>query len=283
MKAAAYLLTIVLILVGTVGCVSSYKHVMVSVVDSATGAPVSGAKVTTSYFNHSAFSLASRRISEATTDVGGKVLLSANYLPREPILFGRSRDLTFGPYFEVSIKNAFYREQILTSGYGADQALALLARPPELIPATPDIVVKVTSEVVRERARIEGEEKRKQDEQQAEELFRGSPEFWPVSKGEPYPAPEDRVGWLLIYKRWQAASQRSLGTKNDVDSIRAVVVKHMATPNARMYEIRWMSASVVMVSSGWYSGPLASAGYTYVLQKSKDEWTVVARYMNFVS
>jgi hypothetical protein len=282
MKTVPGLLMIAPVVLGTVGCVSSYKHVMVSVIDSETGAPVSGAKVTTSYLTHSAFSLAITRTDAATTDADGKVLLSANYLPREPILFRRSQDLIFSPSYQVSIMNAAYQEQTgIFPSYLTDQAL--LARSADLIPTMPDIVVKVTSEAVKQRERTEREEQQARDEQRAEELFRASPDFWPAAKAEPYPVVEDEVGRLLVFKRWQAASNRPLGTTEDVDSIRAVVLKHMANPKSEVQEIRWISGSIVMVSSSWYTGPVAGAGYTYVLQKRKDGWTIVAHYMNYVS
>ena len=38
-----------------------------------------------------------------------------------------------------------------------------------------------------------------------------------------------------------------------------------------------------MVKSGWYTGPLAAAGYTYVLKKTEGNWIVLTYYMDYVS
>jgi hypothetical protein len=165
--------------------------------------------------------------------------------------------------------------------YSHDQVL--LARPADFIPTTPDLVVEIASKATVARFRVENEKKQRASEQNAEELFQKSPDFWPKHKAGPLPWVENDVGRLLISKRWKAASKDLLGTNGDIDSIRAVVLKHMANPDAQVSEIRWLSASVVMVSSGWYSGPTAAAGYTYVLEKSKDGWIVLAYYMNAVS
>jgi hypothetical protein len=48
-------------------------------------------------------------------------------------------------------------------------------------------------------------------------------------------------------------------------------------------EIRWLSADEVMATASWYSGPLASASYCYVLQRRAHGWNVVTRYMFIVS
>ena len=270
------------LLLGTIGCVSSYKHVLVSVVDSTTGTPISGAKVITSYYPHSAFSLASRHTCEAVTGETGKAILSANYLPREPVLFGRSESSTFSPSYEVVIMNGKYQEQTsIFLSPSTDQEL--LARPAGFIPTMPDVVVEVTSEAMKARHISENDEQRRMDEQKAEQLFEKLPNFWPEHMEDPYPWPKDYVGQLLLSKRWQSASRNSLGTKEDIDSIRAVVVRHMTHPKAEVHELRWLSPSLVMVSSSWYTGPLASAGYTYVLQKGKDGWIVLAYYMDYVS
>src|SRR5262249_39895589 len=105
----------------------------------------------------------------------------------------------------------------------------------------------------------------------------------PSRKGDLYAWPTNEVDSILLGKRWERASDKALGSEEDVDSIRTVVIKHMKVPESKVNAIRWISPTVVMVSSSWYKGPLASAGYTYVLRKSDKGWSVVANYMNYVS
>jgi hypothetical protein len=83
--------------------------------------------------------------------------------------------------------------------------------------------------------------------------------------------------------RWESVSKTPLGTKADIASIRASVLKEMNMPKAKVGRIGWLSPTVVMVSFGWYEGPLGAAGYTYVVQKRKDGWFVLTYYMDWVS
>lgn len=264
------------LLLGTIGCVSSYKHVLVSVVDSTTLEPVEGAKVTTSYIGHSAFWFASPHASEAVTDKTGTALLSASFS-------------AIAPEYDVHILNDKYRVD-MTWIPNEWRDAKLRARPEAFIPATPDVVVEVPnreldarSSAEQERQRAEAEKQRKMDEQKAEELFEKSPDFWPEHKAGAYPWVKDEVGRLLLSKRWHSASKKSLGTKADIASIREVVVRHMKMPKAEVHEIGWLSSSLVMVSASWYEGSLAAAGYTYVLRKEKDGWIVLAYYMMYIS
>ena len=261
-KAISCLLKTLPLLLGTIGCVSSYKHVMVSVVDSTTGAPVEGAKVTTSYWD-SAFWHASPHTSEAITGKTGTALLSANYS-------------AISPEYNVHILNDKYQvDTIWIRNEWRDAGLR--ARPETFIPTTPDIVVNVNSREVdarisaeNEKRRAADQERRKMDEQKAEELFEKSPDFWP----DHYLGRIDHVGELLLSKRWNSASTKSLGTKADTDAIRAVVLLNMKTPKAEVHEIRWLSPTLVMVSSSWNAGSLGSGEFWYVLQKGEYGWIV---------
>lgn len=275
------LLTYLLLLIGNTGCASSYKHVLVSVVDSKTGAPIAGAMVRTDYVKRR-FSLASTLKSQAITDAQGHAVVVANYLPREPVLFGRSEDLPFGPNYRISISNDKYEaDDFLFPCFTTNEPV--FSRSPQVIPTNVDLTEDISSKADVERAEVDREQARRTDEQKAEELFQKSPNFWPEHQESPYEWVKDDVGRLLLFKRWKTISKVSLGTKEDVDSISKVVLQHMRNPKAKIGGIGWLSPTIVMVSSSWYEGPLASAGYTYVVQKSKNGWTVLAYYLEFVS
>jgi hypothetical protein len=269
MKAISNLLMTLPLLLGTIGCVSSYKHVLVSVVDSTTHEPVEGAKITTSYAGHSGFLLVSPHPFEAVTDKNGMALLLASFS-------------AISPDYQVHVLNDKYRVDLTAIGRWDDDK-PLRARSKASIPTTPDILVTVPNRAEWEKQRAEAEKQGKLDEQQAEDLFEKSPDYWPEHRAGGSPVIKDKVGDLLLSKRWQSASKKPLGTKADIASIRAAVIRHMKMPKTKVNEIGWLSSSLVMVSSSWYEGPLAAAGYTYVLQKGKDGWIVLAYYMDWVS
>jgi hypothetical protein len=228
-------------------------NVLVSVVDSKTGHQVEGATVSTHEIT-------------ATTGKDGRAMLKLSSGGRLPV-------------FEVKIVNEKYDDH---RGYSTTRN-DWMQRSEDFIPTKPDIVLKVTSRVDEKRAEAKIEAERKSDEEAAEKLFRDSPDFWPKRKDDPYPTPRNEVGWILLRKRWEHASEKELGSTEDTESIRAAVIQHMKVPESKVSEIRWISPTVVMVSSSWYKGPLASAGYTYVLRKSEKGCSVVAYYINYVS
>ena len=251
-------------------CISSYKLVLVSVVDSDTDAPILGAKISTNYFR-----LPFLKKTEALTDETGTAILWVNY----PLCEGKDEDFA-NPSYEMFIMNSMYEQRTLTS-LALSTSKALRARRPEdLIPKTPDIVFEVTSEEVWARRRAKREEKRRLEEQKAQDLFENSPNFWPkIEKGLWL----NEVDRILVRKRWQSVTESPLGTEEDIDAIRTTVIQNMMHPKVQVHQIGWLSPSLVMVSSSWYSTPTASALYTYVLQKNEDEWTVLARYLEFIS
>lgn len=271
MKIFAESLLILSLLAGVSGCASSYKHVLVSVVDSNTGEPVCGATViSTPYSDATWWSRHFYYSSKGVTDQTGKAMLKAKY------------EQGIEPLWEVDVVNSRYDQQ--QEIYPTlEETDGLIARPESFIPTTPDFVVGVTSRRDLTRSEAAAEEKRKSEDQAAETLLRDSPSFWPEHEDEPYPRPKNEVERLLVQKRWQRASKTPLGLKQDVDSIRAVVIRHMNRPSGKVEEIRWLSPTLVMVSCSWYTSPLAAASYTYVLQKDESGWAVLAYYMESIS
>jgi hypothetical protein len=156
-------------------------------------------------------------------------------------------------------------------------------RPKDFIPGTPDIVLEVTSRMDEKRAEEERAAKEKSDEQAAEKIFQDSPDYWPSVNDQLYAYPTNDVGWVLLSKRWERASKTQLGSNKDTEAIRAAVIRHMKHPQAKVHEIRWISPTVVMVASSWYTGPLAAAAYRYVLRKNDQGWSVIAHYLEAIS
>jgi hypothetical protein len=271
-----------ILLLNTVGCATAYKHVMISVVDATTQEPVAGAKVSTSYFRQYPLSRGSRIISKAATDTKGNALLSANYLRRNSLFRELYDPDNLGPSYDVSISTNDYN---VTCSIGISPSTRdeLFTRSPNFMPTTPDIVVQVRSEREKERDRLDMELKRKDDEEKAATLFSHSPDYWPEHKDDPYPYVSDQVGELLLEKRWNAASKKALSSQDESDQIRAVVVGSMKQANPTVEEMRWVSPTLVMVTASWYAGPLASAGYTYIVRKDEGRWHVLVYYMEYVS
>lgn len=273
-KGTTNLLLLALLLLFPSGCAPSAKHlryVMVSVVDSTTRAPVSGAKVSAVYPAPWATAQAPWRISEGLTDASGRSVLRPRY-----------RSLSSTPVYRVFINNDAYRQDIVVAP-NATIDMGLMARSPDVTPAIPDIEFAVASEAELAQRSAAHRLAPKPDKQKAGESRQHSSEFWPRSKEGPYSWPEDDAGRQLLSERWRAVSRVPLGTKEDIRSICAVVLRHSALPETSVDGIGWLSPTLVMVSAGWYRGPLAAASYTYVLQKEEQGWTLVVCYLHFIS
>jgi hypothetical protein len=242
-------IAVIFLLVVGFGCATSHKYVLVSVVDSGTGRPVAGATVGVHFFSR----------TQVVTGRDGMALLR---------LSGKEAE---DPIFDVKIDNAEY-DQYLGE---PDPEGEWVKRSADTIPSKPDVVLEVTSRLDEKRADEEREAKLKAAQQAAEKLIRESPDNWPERTND--------VAEALFSIRWDRASKGRLGIEADIDSIRAVVVKHMGNPNGKVREIRWVSPTVVMVKSSWYTGPLAAASYTYVLRKGNSGWTVVTYALDAVS
>lgn len=255
-----------LIAVGTFGCASPYKHVLVSVVDSNTRQPIRGTTVRAWYPMASWSSWVSHQPDKAVTGETGEAMLRVN-------------PTGGGPFYDVVIANDQYDEHF---GYSSSSD-ELAERANDFIPLKPDIELEVTSKKDLARLEVEAEKKQKSDEEAAEKLFRDSPEFWPEHKEEPYPFLKDEIGEILVRKRWKGATKTLLGVTEDLESIRKAVIAHMKHPQSIVGEIGWISPTLVMVSCSWHTSPLASAGYTYVLRKDGTTWVILTRYMSFVS
>jgi len=106
---------------------------------------------------------------------------------------------------------------------------------------------------------------------------------WPSHGDAPYEWPEGADGYQVIRDRFNGASATALGSKDDIEQIKKAVVSHMKHPKAQIKEVRWISPSLVMISSSWYTGPLAAASYYYVLEKNKEQWIVKTYYLLSIS
>ena len=258
-----------LVAVATFGCASdSYRHVSVSVVDSKSRQPVQRVRVSTSH----PFKYWSYRVfhpgTTAFTGKDGIAIVQAD--PHDQL----------GPTFYVKVINKQYDQHF---GYSEAGANGWADRSKDFIPTKPDIVLEVTSRIEEKRADEEQEAKHKSDEEAAEKLFRDSPDYWPGQRADPYAYATDDVCQVLLWKRWERASKTQLGSNEDTEAIRAAVSGHMKHPQAKVHEIRWISPTLVIAKSSWYSGPLAAAGYTYVLRKNDAGWFVIAHYMECIS
>ncbi len=244
------------------GCASSdergwsYKHVLVSVVDDESGKPVRGAAVSATYMEPN-------NPNKPITDENGKAMLKVASRPRGEICI-----------YTVGISNNLYDQNIVEER----EVKGLPKRSENFIPTKPDVVLKLTSRVTETRRKEEIAAKDKAADAAAEMLFRDSPNFWPGQRDEPSPSPSDEISRRLIGKRWERASTQELGTKDDADAIRAVVIRHMKNPKAQIHEIRWISAGVVMAWTRSFE-----ADYFVALKKTDAGWTVVAFYMEGVS
>ncbi len=106
---------------------------------------------------------------------------------------------------------------------------------------------------------------------------------WPERDADPYPWPKGEGSQKLLNERWAKASKKSLGTDEDAAAIKKAITAHIKGKRARVREIRWLSPTLVMATASWYSGPEASAGYYYVVQKPNETWEILTYYMLFVS
>lgn len=239
-------------------------------IDSNTGSPVQGASVSASYPAESWLFQFIHPSSKGITDEQGKVTLDV-YCARG-----------FGPFFEIEIVNELYYQEVGLF-HSENEWKEWMGRPKDYVPSKPDTIVEITSRIDVAQAEQQREEKKKADEAAAEQLFQEAPDFWPEHKGGGHPFIVDAVGAALVRKRWDRSSRVALNPSDTHEAICAVVLQHMKHPQSRVDEIRWVSPAVVMVSSSWYTSPIASAGYTYILKKADKGWVVLTYYMNYIS
>ena len=248
------------------GCAHSSRHVLISVVDETTRAPLAGVRVSTTDKEGKPF----RRKSAADVLTGedGQALLiikdvSASY-------FIHTKD-EHGEYLAIS-----------NSGVSPNQEKMLRQRPPDYIPDTPDVVVEILSEQERRRRMEDGMRKLAALEEEARTIAEQTPEFWPGTKAGSL-WPNDLLGRFVIVARWKTASPNPLGTSADIQAVRDAVLKSLPRKGAKVEEIRWLRSTRVMVFASWSGGSLAGAGYTYVLDKVGEEWVISVRYLDYVS
>lgn len=263
-------------------CVSSNKRVLVSVIDEATGAPVPGAKVRTIYSSLSKFSLAAKNVSEATTNTAGQAVLIGNFLRREPAIGRLFPEQGFQPGYEVVIDDDQY--QVHMGRFGTDYLPSRpFDRPKDYVPSDPDVTFRIPSKASEAVALAKAKEQAARDEAQAREWFANAPGYWPETGDGPNSWPKTMAASILIDLRLKAAVTEILGSNDDIIEIERVVLANLQHPKSRMDGIRWLSPMLAMVGCGWYSGPLAAAGYTCVVEKKDGRWMVVVCYMNWIS
>jgi hypothetical protein len=230
------------------GCTSSYKFVLVSVVDTKTGKPVEGAKVSIHFHPH----------TKTTTGEDGMALLKL-----------RSKDAQ-DAIFDVKVVNQKYDQY-----FGQSDDGAWIKRAEGVIPTSPDIVIEVESKIDQQQEEEAKEKEFNSAKRAAEQLNRESPDFWPERTNE--------LTEILYSERWEHASKAVLGSTEDIDTIRSVVIGDMAEPHGSVDEIRWVSPKLVMVKAGWYASPMAAATYTYVVRKGNSGWIILTRAEDTIS
>lgn len=107
---------------------------------------------------------------------------------------------------------------------------------------------------------------------------------WPTPLAEPSAWPPGESAVALIESRWAGASTHRLGSDYDHATIRSLVLTHLGSRDkAKIEEIRWISSDEVMVKASWYTGPLASGSYCYVLQRKAKYFFIACRYLEQIS
>ncbi len=245
------------------------RFVLVGVFDDVTRLPVAGVRITASYFT----SGPPPKITvgdEAVTDERGLALVRGIYQ-------GETK-----PFFTAKIDSAAYKFEGATyPGLATDRRIA--ARASQEKPTEFDVSFAISSKATAEKRDREWQANRAAASAEAERQFRSEPEYWPPQGDGPFPYAKGDSASELIGMRWSSASRASLGTPADDTAIKATVIRHLKHLKSEVNEVRWINSSTVMVSAGWYDGPLSSAGFTYVLKKRGDRWQVLTYYMNFIS
>jgi hypothetical protein len=98
---------------------------------------------------------------------------------------------------------------------------------------------------------------------------------WPEQeKGLPWPKRPN--GSRIIQDRFYQGSTNSLGSATDLASIKSVIAT--ARPSGSVWQIRWLSAQLVMVKVR-----LTESSWFYVVEKRKDDWTILTYYLDWIS
>jgi hypothetical protein len=256
------------VLMLNLGCASRSKlHVLVSVVDETTGLPLPDIRVSTQYQEGNPLPRKPTSSDVLTGPDGLAMLVFRN--PSEWIYI-HTRE---GP-------DAYLCQTSL--GLSPNSTAMLRERSPDYYPTVPDAVISVLSDMQRAKRMEVAQQERKILEREARHLFEHSPDFWPETRPNSSWV-KDTLGLMLIELRWKSASKDPLGNQEDIEAIRHATLGHMKSINSKVNEIRWLSSDRVMVDASWYSTPLAAAGYSFVLYKREGQWTILVRYMNWVS
>ena len=278
-KVTASLLALTL-LVCAAGCASPYKQVMVVVVNAYTNAPVAGVSVTSNLSPQPDRQVV-RELHIAITDNAGRVVLPAAYFRNESADYDGTPHPIAAAWYRIDIRNEIYDEH-LEAQVSPEKAAELVNRPPRFIPTQPDLVVKIgasDSSIQLARRKLQ----RKRDEQQAQDWFEHTPDYWPKNRSEPGSFVDDNAGSLLLAKRWEAGSVNPLGSPQDVESIRKIVLEKMNARGGEVAGMRWLSPTLVMVAAGWSEGRLNAGSVTYVLKKTPEGWSIFADYLNWIT
>jgi hypothetical protein len=97
---------------------------------------------------------------------------------------------------------------------------------------------------------------------------------WPEAEDIGWPKP--RSAAQVIQDRFAKASTNAMGTALDIAAVKSAIL--VAKPAGRVEGIRWLSSSLVMAKVrspevSWY----------YVVEKKKDKWMVLTRYLHWIS
>ncbi|MBN8458729.1 MAG: hypothetical protein J0M04_12920 [Verrucomicrobia bacterium] len=249
------------------------RFVLAKVVDRETKAPIEGASLSTEYNLDKSNSEAKPQISTATTNKLGQAVLTVYIIDiNNPKVDSEKFD---EPHYRLELRNEDYREN---SSLWSTLADKLIKRKADFIPDEPDVVFRVESEKTRERTRRERIQQAARDELLADKIVKEKPEYWPEA-GDGL----DEVGRLVIAKRWEQAKASGTERAKDKDEVGRVVKSHMRHENSEIHSTKFLNANTAMVYASWYSGPLAAAGYTYVVVRRDDKWMVIRSYREWIS
>ncbi len=100
---------------------------------------------------------------------------------------------------------------------------------------------------------------------------------WPGHGGD-----RSAYDYPVIGQRWNSASEKSLGTKQDVAQICQVIGQ--AQPEMRVLEIRWLSPTEVIVFADQNTGAtLGEESFYCALEKKNRRWLFAAFYVGILS
>lgn len=246
-------------------------NILVQVVDEETEAPISGVEVIWRITGHSDANIRVQGNPKLTNE-HGLALLVVDLVENS----SRRQDSRYlEPFFEYKIMSDQYRCAETHYPWILED---ILPRPSAETPKTPDIIVTISSEQTKVRRQEEEARLDAEMEANAAKVINEQPDYWPPDE------PTDRLGYLIVKKRWEIAKASEIELPDETESIKqAVQLDAGSHKKMEVSLIKFIDENTAMLEASWHTSGLNAGGYTMVVERKDGQWRIIRRYLMWVA